>query len=231
MYEPGGDVSQRSERPPHPTLLDGLDADASVVLFLRHAERPALAPDPSSHAVRLTIAGRESAAALGRSLSTRLGAVRTSPIVRCVETAEALLRGAGRDEAPVPDPALGNPGPFVADLALAWAEWQRLGHEGVMTRLVSGVDDIPGLHPIRQTAWALLEHALAAVEGQPGVHAFISHDVVLAPLLVGLLDRPLTRDEWPRFLEPIAVRRDAISAVLRYRTMELRIDRGARPAR
>lgn len=200
------------------SFLDRLPPDRPVALFLRHAERPELPPDPSSHGVELTASGIREAQELGAELGDRLGSVRTSPILRCVQTADALLAGAGRAASPIADLALGNPGPFVADLELAWSEWKRLGHDAVMARLVSGSDDVPGLHPIRRTAKELLAHALACTAGDARIHVFVTHDVVLAPFLVGLLDRGLARDEWPRFLEPLAVHRSELSLRLHYRS-------------
>lgn len=180
-------------------VLAGFDDDPSIALFLRHAERPELPADSSGHSVSITDAGLEAAYAIGRALAGRIGAIHTSPIRRCVETARAL----GDDV--VVDPMLGDPGPFVADVDRVWEDWKRLGHDAVLSRLVSGVDLIPGLHPIRATAERLGAHALGVAAHHPGVSVFVTHDVVLAPLAMSYLRRPFAHEDWPEFLEPFAL--------------------------
>lgn len=181
-------------------VLD-LPDGATVLLLIRHAERPPLPPDPSGRDVPLTPRGEDQAATLGRSFGARLGRVHASPITRCLATARALAR----DRPVVSDLRLGDPGPFVADLERAWADWRLLGHDGVLARLCSGDDVLPGLHPLRETTRALITSLLATVACEPGIHVFVTHDVVVAPVASVLLGRPLAETEWPAFLESLAI--------------------------
>lgn len=199
-------------------VLDALARDRPVALVLRHAERPEIPPDPSGHAMALTEQGRLDAAALGARLGNRIRSVRSSPIARCVETATWL---GGR--APALDRRLGDLGAFVADIARVWSDWRELGHDAVLARLVSGADLIPGLHPLLATALALARSLLESVGDEVGVHVFVTHDIVLAPLACALLGRPLGRSEWPAFLEPLALAKDERWIEVRYRGERVRV--------
>ena len=65
--------------------------------------------------------------------------------MRCVQTAEALRAGASVEIPIVVDRLLGDPGVFVVDEKVAWANWEERGHEGVMAHLVSGHEPLPGM--------------------------------------------------------------------------------------
>ena len=199
-------------------VLSRLPAGGSVALFVRHADRPELPPDPSGHAVSITEDGDARARALGVRLRGRIASVRTSPIVRCVETGRAI---AGVE--PVPDRMLGDPGPFVRDLDRAWEDFRVLGRDRVLARLASDVDAIDGLHPIRATAFALASHALAIAKASEGVHVFVTHDVVLLPLARVLLSREMPASMWPDFLEPLSLVREGDEVIVGYRELSVRV--------
>jgi broad specificity phosphatase PhoE len=69
------------------------------ILFIRHGERPSFAGlnAEQKDAVHLTANGHEEAEALGRRLGSGVAFV-SSPVLRAVQTAKAVARGAGRDE-------------------------------------------------------------------------------------------------------------------------------------
>ena len=95
-------------------LLTPVPDGAAVALALRHAERAAIPPCGYGNDVPLTRQGIRSSRRLGAALSSRPAAViRTSPLPRCVQTAESIIAGAGWDAVAVPDQRLGAPGPFV----------------------------------------------------------------------------------------------------------------------
>ena len=93
-------------------LLTQAPHGAAVALALRHAEREAIPPCGYGNDVPLTRQGITSSRRLGEALSPLpVAVVRTSPLPRCVETAESITAGAGWDAVAVPDQRLGAPGP------------------------------------------------------------------------------------------------------------------------
>lgn len=83
----------------------------------------------------ITETGEQLARQLGALFSERLQSLRTSPLVRCLQTAEALRNGAAKDLSITKDRLLGDPGVFVLDGKRAWSNWQAHGHEFVMQQL------------------------------------------------------------------------------------------------
>ena len=113
-------------------LLRQAPDGAAVALALRHAEREAIPPCGYGNDVPLTRHGITSSRRLGEALSFRpVAVVRTSPLPRCVQTAENIIAGAGWDAVALPDQRLGAPGPFVVESELAGPLFLKIRPEGV----------------------------------------------------------------------------------------------------
>ena len=176
-------------------------ADAPVAVLLRHSVRGPLPQGDAGNAVPLTRKGVRLAQRLGTVLGGRLRTLHTSPLPRCVQTAEALRSGAEMDVPIVPDRLLGDPGVYVLDARRAWYNWEALGHEAVVQSLVSGSPTLPGMADPDPAARRLVRHMLATVGDRPGLHLFITHDFVITVTVARLLGEPLGRQDWPWYLE------------------------------
>lgn len=185
-------------------LIADTPPDRSVVLLLRHSVRGPLPPGQPGNEVPLLPEGRSLARELGALLGRRLRTLRTSPVPRCVQTADELRLGAGVDTPVVDDPMLGDPGAYVLEGATAWAAWCRLGHEGVMETLMAG-EHLDGLaHPL-DASRRLVTHMLACSDALPGVHVFVTHDSLVTVAAAHSLGRRLPRHEWPGYLDALAI--------------------------
>ncbi len=204
------------ERRGEETPVRPLDSPEPLLLLLRHGARGPIPVGEPGGEVPLLPEGVESARALGGRIGGRLVHVRTSPVLRCVETADAIADGAGRHTLPTPDHLLGAPGVFVVDPAVAWKSWERLGPEGVMAALVAG-EHLPGLAPPAAAAVRLVAHMVACAAGRSGVHVFVTHDSLLVATIAHTVGGPLPREEWPGFLEALAVSPSKEFLTLRWR--------------
>ena len=187
-----------------PSVLRWLERapnDRPVAMLIRHSVRDHLPPGDAGYRLPITEVGVRLARALGARLGARLRTLRASPLVRCVQTAEALAEGAGLDLEVAPDHHLGDPGGYLLDGERAWVNWQRLGHEEVMTRLVGSERPLAGMAAPEPAARLLVQRMLAAAEGRPGLHAFVTHDSLVTATAARLLGEPLGTDAWPWYLE------------------------------
>lgn len=182
------------------TWLDQVPRDRPVAMLVRHSVRGYLPPGDAGYTLPLTDVGHKLAHELGTKLAGRLQRVHASPILRTMQTGERLTEGAARDTGVVPDRMLGDPGAFVVD-SRAGATWMSLGHEEVMRRLVHGGELLPGCADADAAARALVQHMLNVSSGEPGVHAFVTHDSLVTATAARLLEEPLTKDDWPWYLE------------------------------
>ena len=175
--------------------------DRPVVLLLRHSVRDDLPPGDAGYTLPITEIGRQLGKELGASLSSRLRTLRTSPLIRCVQTAEALREGAGIDLPIAKDRLLGDPGVYVLDGRKAWSNWLNLGHEGVMAQLVSSSEALQGMARPDEAARFLVHQMLAIAGDEPGIHVFVTHDSLVTATAARLLGQPLGAKEWPWYLE------------------------------
>lgn len=201
--------------------LSALPAARGASLLLRHGERGEMPVGEVGDDVPLTAAGQVQAMALGAYLGPRLGKVRTSPVLRCSQTAQALLAGAGRVAVPEPDPLLGGPGPFVMDGELAWPLFLQHGAQG-LARLQLEQPTLPGLRPV-PTACDLLLRAIGARPPSPGqIDLYVSHDMIIALLAAFLLGEKAPEPLWPTFLEGLLLWPEGRMLIGAYRGRELR---------
>lgn len=181
--------------------LERMPEERPVALLLRHSVRPPIPPGDVGNELPITDIGRRLAQELGCLLGERLSTLRTSPLARCVQTADALRTGAMREVEIVPDRLLGDPGIYVIDGHRAWDNWVRLGHKGVMQQLVSGESTLDGMaHPV-EAAHLLLRHMLDTTGNSRGVHVFVTHDTLVAATAARLLQQYLEPVDWPWYLE------------------------------
>lgn len=208
------------------TLSEGLEllpTDRPVALLLRHAERQPLSPDDVGYGMPLTLDGSLCSHELGVRLKGRLKTLRTSPLLRCVQTAEGVRKGAEVNLDIGDDRLLGDPGIFVVDSEVAWKNWQKMGNEGVMLHMATADHALPGMAHPDWAARELIRHMLAVAGQQTGVHVFVTHDVLLSATTARILgnnDHAL----WPQYLEGAFFWCDLAQMMVSYRSHKRAFD-------
>ncbi len=206
-----------------PSVLEHLKrvpSNRAVVLLLRHSVREDLPPDDVGYSLPITCIGSQLARELGTILHGRLKSLHSSPLLRCTQTAEAIRDGASSSVPVKPDRCLGDPSVFVLDEKIAWSNWDRLGHEGVMSHLVNEKDALPGMAQPEEAARFLVRHMFAAAQDEPGIHVFVTHDSVVTATVARLIDRPLGPAAWPWYLEGAFFWQDEKGTSVAYREYE-----------
>jgi broad specificity phosphatase PhoE len=172
-----------------------------VSLFLRHSERPPIAPDDRTfgQTLALTPRGVELAHDAGKHLAgftdVRFAA---SPMVRCRMTAQCIAEGMGLANVSVADePRLGLGCFYYEDPVNLQDEMRQQGYLSFMLEyLRKGV--APYSHPIdvateQMAAW--LKDATVR-----SLNVLISHDIFVASFLTGLKVRTYTAENWVGFV-------------------------------
>ncbi len=180
--------------------LDEVPVDRPVAMLIRHSVRDELPPGEAGYVLPITEVGATLARELGGRLGSRLRSLRSSPLVRTMQTARELARGAGRDLEVSEDRLLGDPGAFVLDGRAAGEAWRKLGHEAVMNHLVRGAP-LPGLADADAAARFLVRSMLSATLGEVGIHAFVTHDSLVTAAAAQMLGVRITPADWPWYLE------------------------------
>lgn len=181
--------------------LNEIPEDRSVCLLIRHSVRDPLPPDDVGYALPITEEGRRLARNLGEVIGSRLKTLHSSPLDRCTQTADEIMVGAGETLPVFPDRLLGDPGVFVLDGQVAWPNWQRLGNDGMIAKMVEGGEPLPGLAKAELAAGLLVDHMLKVADQQPGIHVFVTHDSIAAPTIAHIHGCSFDFGDWPAFLE------------------------------
>lgn len=192
-----------------------------LVVFVRHGERESVpSREFPRHDAPLTKNGWRSAESLGLLLGDRLGAVKSSPVPRCVHTACAVLAGAKQQVTPHQDRLLGDPGAFVDDGERAMSELVGLGFHPAARRLGSG-EQLPGFADPDHATVRLLTLAQSLLVAEPsGVHVLVTHDLILSTMIARIQGATLEEREWPGYLHGVAVWLDNLQLVSRYAAVE-----------
>lgn len=199
-----------------------LPKDRPIAVLLRHSVRDDLPPGIAGYSLPITEAGTQLAQELGGLIGARLRSLHTSPLPRCVQTAEALNFGSDANLPIVHDRLLGDPGVFVVDGQRAQMNWDRLGHEGVMQYLVASDEVLPGMARPGPAARFLVQHMLTVTGNTPGLHLFVTHDSLVTATAARLLGQKLGTDAWPWYLEAAFFWRDQDDLHIQYRDQYLR---------
>lgn len=180
----------------------------SELIIVRHAERPEIAPNAVGNEVLLTEKGKQEAYSFGKKIEQAVVNVSSSPIGRCMQTAEILVRAsASLNKAINLDKDLGDPGYIIENGKEAWQHWQNKGHESVNQHLLSGVEKWSGFVDLNQASVRFSEKIYRYLKEQPsGKHIWVTHDTILAAFASRVLRKPLTIEQWPQFLDYLSIK-------------------------
>lgn len=193
-------------------LLDRVPEGTAAALVIRHAEREDIPPGTFGNNVPLTGPGWRAAYRLGMGLSRwPAGIVKTSPLPRCVQTAEAIIAGSSWQADAISDTLMGDPGPFVVDVKLAGGLMLDLGIAAVVARQLSATEPPDGMRPTPVGVQLALNSVADALCAQRGASVFVTHDAVLAVLVGTLYGLTVDGFRWPDYLDALVLWADSDS--------------------
>ena len=185
-----------------------LAAGNRVLLVVRHAERPKIDGEDKTFgaALPLTPDGERMSEDFGRLLAgaARDAQFRASPLNRTVLTARFIAKGMGIDGPEIPtDERIGNGSAFIADELKVWELFRDGAFFPKMIEYLNRGTQY-GFNDLLPSTAAFEDYCLSQFTGQLGV--FTSHDVYLAAYAKGSgILATLSKENWPRFLDAIAI--------------------------
>ena len=198
-------------------LIQSVPEGSPVALLIRHSARNDIPDGDTGIELPLNDLGIRLCQELGRELVGRVKSARSSPVLRCVQTAKLLHQAADTDGEVILDKRLGAPGAYVLDEQVAWGNWLVHGNEGVIQHLVSGSWALPGMADPAEAANGLIAHFLECAGGEPGLHLFISHDSIVTPTVARALSQDMPKSQWPEYLDASAFWRQQNGWMVAYR--------------
>ena len=192
------------------TRLSAVPDGVDVSLVIRHAQREEIPAGTFGHDVNLTADGTRAAEKLGAALSEKrtICAV-SSPVPRCIQTAQAMLRGTGLPSEIHTDPRLGGPGAFVIDPGTAGQLFQELPIPEIARRQLQDAASLPGMRPTSEGIEVLMDLVTSPLGKEGRLHVFVTHDIILSVFAASILRSSLEEIGWPDYLEGLLVWRSA----------------------
>lgn len=187
----------------HPALIPSLSElpeHLPVALLTRHSIREEGANRFATYDVPLTPEGVALAKVWGERLPRPLCGLYSSPVGRCVATAEAIANGAGVQLPVETHMALVEPGSYVKDISQVGGLFLKLGPLGFANKHLR--NEVRGVLSPQQGALQLLQH-LQGKLGAPGTLAVhVTHDTILAAFIYFLRGQnELEQSHWPWMME------------------------------
>lgn len=188
----------------HPALIPSLDQlppGLPAVLLTRHSIREQPANRFAGYDIPLTEEGIALAREWGRNLSRPLSSIYSSPVERCIETAQAMALGAGSSDLEVQThAALVEPGSYVQDLPVAGPYFMKLGPLAFARKHLR--NEVRGVLSPDAGANKLLQHLCDSL-GEPGsISLHVTHDTILASFIYHLRqESDLDESHWPWMME------------------------------
>lgn len=190
----------------HPSLepaLMQIPQDRPVILFTRHSLRE-LAPNNGipTYDLPLTAEGVALAEQWGGRLNRPIKALYSSPVERCVHTAQAMARGAGIQIPIVESTLLVEPGCFVQSIRHAGLLFLQMGPFAFTNHHFKNT--IKGVLSPKEGAAKLIQHFYHSQQalGQGDLIVHVSHDTILATFIYHLLQQQgVEEHDWPWMME------------------------------
>jgi len=159
--------------------IEEIENSGSYSIFLRHADRYEIPAGEFGNEIELNELGFRRSLEYGKSLSKfKINKIFTSPVKRCIQTAEHIRDGIGRNIPIEITNILGDPGAFVEDGKLAGESFLTHGFEYCYESLLLQIP-LSGNRNIFEGA-EILNDFFEKNSEDKGINVFISHDMIVA---------------------------------------------------
>lgn len=174
-------------------------------LLIRHADRDQIPEGSFGNEVLLNEKGKQNSLKFGESLSKlQVNRIFTSPVGRCVQTAEHISKGYGRNIEIIETIALGNPGIPIFDDKLAGEYYLQHGGFGMYQHFTQG-KKISGVLPIEEMKISMTDF-IDKNTTENGLTLFVSHDMIIAMYHYCLNRMIYTKENWVNYLSGLTLK-------------------------
>lgn len=176
-----------------------------ISLLLRHADRDDIPKGSFGNEILLNEKGKQNAQTFGMSLSERkINRIFTSPVGRCVQTAEFIVKGYGNSIDIIETTALGAPGLHITDEKIAGEFYLQYGFDEMYRQFMQG-EKIPGILNSNKLKYRITTF-IKENSNDNGTTIFITHDILIAFYHYSINKKVYTKDNWINFLTGLTLK-------------------------
>jgi len=175
-------------------------SNSKLALLLRHGDREQIPKGEFGNEILLNEKGRKNSLVFGEALREfPVKRILTSPIPRCIQTAELISEGFGKSLEIVLTKSLGDPGLHTADEKVAGDSYLAFGFHEILRKLI-GNEPVPGVQDLKHFSNIMTEF-LHQNTKENGLTIFVTHDSLIAMYHFYLNGTLYTVDNWINYLE------------------------------
>ena len=186
-------------------IVEGLkkhSAESKIAMIIRHGDREKIPAGEYGNDVLLNQKGQENSFKLGESLRPfQVNKILTSPIQRCIQTAEFLKKGYGREVEITQTQCLGAPGLHITDDVLAGEYFLKHGFFKILDEFIEGKSS-PGLRDKLQYEKAMTDFIRSNTQ-KSGLTIYVTHDSLIALYHYCLNGTIYTTQNWVKYLDGV----------------------------
>jgi broad specificity phosphatase PhoE len=176
-----------------------MNTHEKISLLLRHSDREDIPIGSFGNEILLNDKGIQNAISFGESLAEKkVNRIFTSPVERCVQTAEYITKGYGNSVEIVETVALGAPGLHISDEKIAGEFFLEHGFDEMYNRFMQG-KEIPGI-PSETELNHRITTFLKENTTQNGRTLFITHDMLIVFYHFSINKKVYTKDSWVNYM-------------------------------
>lgn len=177
-----------------------------IALLLRHADRDAIPDGEFGNEVLLNDKGIKHAVEYGKELKNiKINKIYTSPIERCVQTAECIQHGYGQELPIHKTTALGDPGLHVADAKKVGAYYLEFGFWKMFDAYKNKElkEGFPTFEELESEINEFIEN-----NSEEGITIYITHDSLIAFYAFATNIKDYTEADWVNYLDGLILKID-----------------------
>jgi broad specificity phosphatase PhoE len=170
--------------------------------IIRHADRDKIPTDSFGNEILLNKKGIYNSIVFGKEIKNyTIKRIFTSPIQRCVQTAEFIAEGYGKKFDIIKSPALGDPGYHITDAKKAGEIFLNIGGMEMLKRFTA---DIPmeGVQTHKNLK-ENMDNFIKENTDEQGLTLFITHDMLIAFYHYCIDKTVYTKQNWVNYLSGI----------------------------
>lgn len=176
-----------------------MNVNEKIALLLRHADRDNIPKGSFGNEILLNEKGKQNAQNFGETLKDRkINRIFTSPVRRCVQTADFITKGYGCSIEIIETTSLGAPGLHITDEKIAGEFFLQHGFDEMYSRFIQGkeIPGIPSINVLNKRITNFINENTA----ENGTTIFITHDMLIAFYHFSINKKVYTKDNWINYL-------------------------------
>ncbi len=179
--------------------LEKYPSNSRLAMLIRHADRERIPDGEFGNEIPINEKGKKNAIAFGEKLQGKdVNRIFTSPIHRCIQTAEHISLGYNKKLDIITSKCLGDPGLHTEDELIAGEFYLKHGFDELYRRFVDG-ETIPGVASHANYHLAMTKF-LEENTKDPGLTIFVTHDSLIVFYDFCLSGKIYNKENWVKYL-------------------------------